>query len=412
MKRDYLPQLSLAERDRRWAAIRKAMEDQGLDCLFLWGNNRAWGIGLSNFRYVTHVGAREGIALFPLKRDPIVFAGNPHYYLPYNIFGEHQNWVRDVRPLSGLAPVVAAIKELALERGRFGTVDTRGELSYYTIPYEPFKAFLETLPGARFENVTMLLEEIRMVKSPEEIAFLQKSGDIAHVMVQRMIETCRPGIPEADVYAEMHKALLVNGGEDYAFNLFDSGNLDDPDLHLHHGKENPLSPTMRILRPRDIIMTEFHSNYGAYLTGCEKSVFLGKAPQELKDLHEVSLEAFEQGTAAMRPGNLFRDAVEAFRKPVLQAGMDYIELGLHGHGIGSPEFPTRVYKSSSSHTLAGSAVDKVVLQENMVFGTNIDIHHPKWRKDVGLMFGDTVVVTARGPRSLVNTPRELEKACA
>jgi hypothetical protein len=50
-----------------------------------------------------------------------------------------------------------------------------------------------------------------------------------------------------------------------------------------------------------------------------------------------------------------------------------------------------------------------MLQENMVFGTNIDIHHPKWRMNMGLMFGDTVVVTAQGPRALVNTPHQLEK---
>jgi Xaa-Pro aminopeptidase len=314
-----------------------------------------------------------------------------------------------VRPLAGIDPVVDAIKELRLEKGRFGIVDTRGELTYHTVPYEPFKQLLEALPGAKFENATMLVEEIRMIKSAEEITLMQKSGDIAQAMVQTMIETCRPGVPEAEVYAEMHRTLLVNGGEDYVFNIFDSGNLDDVDLHLQHGKENPLSPTMRMLRPRDIIMTEFHSNYGGYLTGCEKSVFLGKPPQQLKDLHELCLEAFDQGTAAMKPGNLFKDAVEAFRKPVLKAKKDFIELGLHGHGMGSPEFPTRVYKASSSHTLAGSAVDNIVLQENMVFGTNIDIHDPGWRTDVGLMFGDTVVVTAAGPRSLINTPRELEK---
>ena len=409
MKRDYLPQLSRTERDHRWSALRTAMEQHGLDCLFIWANNRSWGIGLQNFRYVTHVGAREGIALFSLKREPIVFAGNPHYYIPYNIFAEHQNWTSDVRPLSGIGPVVDAIKELGLENGHFGVVDTRGELTYHTIPYEPFKQMLEALPGAKFQNATMLVEEIRMIKSAEEITLMQKSGDIAQAMVQKMIETCRPGVPEAEVYAEMHKALLVNGGEDYAFNIFDSGNLDDTNLHLQHGKENPLSPTMRMLRPRDIIMTEFHSNYGGYLTGCEKSVFLGKPPHQLKELHELCLEAFDQGTAAMKPGNLFKDAVDAFRKPVLKAKKDFIELGLHGHGIGSPEFPTRVYKASSSHTLAGSAVDTIVLQENMVFGTNIDIHDPGWRMDVGLMFGDTVVVTAAGPRSLINTPRELEK---
>jgi Xaa-Pro aminopeptidase len=319
--------------------------------------------------------------------------------------------LKDYEPLGliNMDEAVLAVSDSSPFKTLPALVDTRGELTYHTIPYEPFKQMLEALHGAKFQNATMVVEEIRMIKSGEEITLMQKSGDIAQAMVQKMVETCRPGVPEAEVYAEMHKTLLVNGGEDYVFNIFDSGNLDDVDLHLQHGKENPLSPTMRMLRPRDIIMTEFHSNYGGYLTGCEKSVYLGKPPQQLKDLHELCLEAFDKGTAAMKPGNLFTDAVEAFRKPVLKAKKDFIELGLHGHGIGSPEFPTRVYKASSSHTLAGSAVDKIVLQENMVFGTNIDIHDPDWRSDVGLMFGDTVVVTAKGPRSLINTPRDLEK---
>lgn len=410
MRSEYLPQLSLNERERRWQLLREEMAERNLDALFVWGNNRSWGGGLANFRWITHVGVREGIALMPLEADPIVFAGNPHFYEPYNLFAAAQHWISDVRPLSGIRPVRDAIQELSLGGGRIGIVDMMGELSYHTIPYAPFSALLDMLPDAEFVDATRMVEELRMVKSAEEIGFLEEAGRLARLMVEAMINTARPGITEATVYSAMHHTLLVNGGEDYAFNLFDSGNLADPDLHLHHGKENPLSPTMRELREGDIIMTEFHSNFGGYMAACEKSVILGEAPSELKRIHEVCLQALESAIEALAAGNTFGDAIRAIRAPVAAEGLDFVELGLHGHGIGSPEFPTQVYKPSSTHTLAGSEAEEVVLAENMVFGTNIDIHDPRWRKDLGLMFGDTVVVTATGGRTLVGTPTALEKA--
>ncbi len=43
----------------------------------------------------------------------------------------------------------------------------------------------------------------------------------------------------------------------------------------------------------------------------------------------------------------------------------------------------------------------------MVFGTNIDIHDPRWRSDAGIMFGDTILVTEGAPRRLVGVPTEL-----
>ena len=47
------------------------------------------------------------------------------------------------------------------------------------------------------------------------------------------------------------------------------------------------------------------------------------------------------------------------------------------------------------------------LEENMIFGTNIDIHNPRWKTDVGVMFGDTIHVTSSGGRRLVGIPLDL-----
>ena len=66
----YLPQLSVAERDRRWSATRERMAAKGLDCLVVWGNTISQGLGMTNVRYLTQVGSwHGGVALFPLARN-------------------------------------------------------------------------------------------------------------------------------------------------------------------------------------------------------------------------------------------------------------------------------------------------------------------------------------------------------
>ena len=94
------------------------------------------------------------------------------------------------------------------------------------------------------------------------------------------------------------------------------------------------------------------------------------------------------------------------RKPVTSRGLDYIELGFHNHGLASADFPTIVYKPGLG-VMAGDGMPHFRLQENMVFGTNIDISNPRWKTDVGVMLGDTFQVTPSGGRALVNIPLHL-----
>jgi Xaa-Pro aminopeptidase len=164
-------------------------------------------------------------------------------------------------------------------------------------------------------------------------------------------------------------------------------------------------------------MSEFHTSYAGYLTACEKSVFIGQPPKELAYIHEICVECFEKGIERLRPGVTVGEAVQAFREPAERAKMEYIELGFHGHGLSSPEFPTVVYapqrpddkngteKSDDKAWTGVYGSNAIELKENMVFGTNIEIHDPAWRNDIGIMGpGDTIWITDRGPVKLINTP--------
>ncbi len=141
-----LPLVPLEERDRRWTLIRKGMQEEDLDALFIWGSNRSWGVGLANLRYVTHMGCREGIAIYPLEGNPKCFTSNPHHYQPYNFFTSVQNWVDDIQPMTGTEPIVEALRSMGLAGARIGVVDHVGALSHHSLPYWPFKRFRKSFP--------------------------------------------------------------------------------------------------------------------------------------------------------------------------------------------------------------------------------------------------------------------------
>src|SRR5262245_37828896 len=67
-----LPRLSLAERDRRWAAVRKQMAARGLDAIVLWGWPTMWDFYTANARYLCPIGgnAEFNVLVFPASGEP------------------------------------------------------------------------------------------------------------------------------------------------------------------------------------------------------------------------------------------------------------------------------------------------------------------------------------------------------
>ncbi len=408
---DNLPLLSMNERRNRWRRVREGMTIRELDCLLVFSSDSWWGASTANLRYLTQL-AIPGSCVFPLDGEPVVFAGLAHL-VPY--IAMSTNWVQDVRSGKGALGIAEVLKEKGLGNKKIGVVGfgrTSGAYVLETVPYKLFDELLKLLPLASFQDASSLLEEIRMVKSEEELGFLQKASDLAFKMYEAVLQTVRPGVMECEVVANMLQAEISNGGE-YSMILMDSGNPP-----LLHARNNPPTTTRR-LEKGDIILTEWHSNYGGYLAANEHSFSLGEPKKEFREIHSVCEEVFKSGTSAMFPGAALSDVGNAFIKPIKDAGMNYIECGLHGHGLYSPDFPALitsgipVYKKTDSPTEelfereSSSRAGSILLRENMVFGTNIDVFNPKFNPSSGLMLGDMVSVTNGGAKKMSKIPLQL-----
>ena len=410
----YVPQLSLAERDRRWDRIRKKMVMAGLDALAFLGTDIYWGMGMANLRYVLQVDSQIGAdAIFPLVGEPVVWNAVAHMNRPTSMYLSLQEWVSDFRTRAGMPAVADELRVRGLDRSRLGLVGFSSTIQTTpTLLHADVVALEKLLPHATFVDVSWMLEEMRVVKSEEEIGMLRQAGKIARKVIDAMVETARPGVPEALVYAEMIKTQIANGGEPNVFNLFASGPVEHARSelwHTLHGCEQPLTPTMRPLAEGDIVVSEWHTKYGGYRCHTEFTVYLGRrAPKELLHIWEVSVECLQASKEALVAGRTIREALAIIRRPAARAGLDWVELGFHAMGTASPEFPTVVYQEGyGSNTLNGHRIGDMVLAEGMTFGNNVDLHDSRWKPDVGCMLSDFMVVRPGQAECLIGTPLEL-----
>lgn len=410
----FMPQLPLSERDRRWDGLRKRMLMANVDCLLLLGNDIYWDMGNANIRYVANAAFKMGTHLsFFIDSEPVVWSFVAHMNRPYNFLLSVQDWVKDVRTARGLVEIVADLRDRGLDRGRIGIVGFNSTIqTVTTLLHGDMKALERELPHAEFLDMSWALQQMRMVKSEVEIDIMREGAKIARKVVDALVESARPGRLECEVYAEMIRTQIANGGEPNIFNLFASGPIDHPTeelWHLLHGMDQPVMPSRRPLAENDLVVTEWHTKYGGYLVHTEYTVYVGKTPPEpLKDIFKVCVESLEVSREALRAGNTIGEAIEAIRKPAEKAGLDFVELGFHAMGLGSPEFPSVIYKPGyGSNALNGSRIGHLVLEEGMAFGNNLDLFDPRWKPDIGCMYSDFMIVRPGGAELLIDTPREI-----
>jgi Xaa-Pro aminopeptidase len=409
-RKDYIPQLSIPERDRRWRAVREEMVLHGVDCLLVWGTDYRAGMCQANLRYLVHDAffSTGGICVFPLQGTPIVFMleKSPGMVTrPFPLFQAFQSWIpepENIRPWFGLMGVIDLLKELGYEKGTIGLVDAHRV--WRVISYENYNTLLRELPKAKVVEATGIIDRVRVIKSQEEIQFLRRACEIARLKIDALVAASIIGAKECEVYAEMVRADIANGGEPYIFNFLTSGSVTEPyKQHLLHGKLPPLAPTTRKLQEGDLIVTEFHTNYGGYLAAAETSVFIGKPPERLRQIWDMAVNCVKSGTDKMKPGVRVEEAWQAFYKPLQGTSMVPFSMGFSAHALSSGDFPSSMHPPK---TAAEQCTATLELRENMTLCTVADIYDPNWRDDVGIMFGDTVLITKDGAQTLVNVPLE------
>lgn len=384
LEKPIIPTFSLKERDRRWNRLRKEMKKAGLHALISLPNEGHWDQFGCDTRYITQIGGTqtEAGAVLPLEGDvtAVVRGGNEIEW-----WGLAQDWVTDIRPSrrSYSEPVINRLQEVRAER--VGVIALSGlvRAPEGVVPWGTFEKIRTALPNVKFENATDLMQEVRSVKSAEEIAFVEKAADIIGVALDVLVAHSKVGVRENELIAEMLREIVRQGGEPITMMLFGSG-----------GPEVPWAQrvfTTRELKPGDLINTEVEGKYAGYIAQALQPISLGPKPRDLEKIFDTTKVIFDRMLKFLKPGVTFGEVAEFYQDEVQAAGYEPDGALMHGRGLGE-----------DAPMLWGARRDfaekKAQLKEGHVF-----ILKPACKQGFmrdSIRAGDTVVIEANGARRL------------
>jgi Xaa-Pro aminopeptidase len=383
------PRFSLAERDRRWNALRSQMSAQGLDAIVTPQNTGHSMDFQSNTRWLTHCGGggdADIAAVFPLQGEVTIVATSAKPRWP-----TVQNWVSDVREArrnyGGV--VVERLKELNPRRIGIAGLGGGTRTPEGTILYGTYRQIREAFPQADLLDSTDMLAGLRYVKSDEEIAFLARSKELIEQGTEAEIAAAKPGVVDWEVWADTMHAMFRGGSEMPVHCNWVSG--PRPQRTLTRASH-------RVLQQGDIIFNELEASWGGYRAQGVVPVSVGRPDPVYEELMKVQGELFFDMLDALRPGTTLgelqqrcaRKAQEVAPRTGLAAGCTGV-LTMHGRGAGD-----------DGPIITGSARDPkqlgLPLRERMVFILKPQVHNAA--DDANITWGDTVVVTNEGGRRL------------
>lgn len=171
-----------------------------------------------------------------------------------------------------------------------------------------------------------LLCDLRASKSAEEIASMIKAQRISEVALEETLHIIKPGMTEREVAAELVYRMLRHGSEG---NSFDPIVVTGAKTSMPHGV-----PGDEVIKSGDFITMDFGSLKDGYCSDMTRTVAVGSASEEMKNVYSVVLEAQLAGIAAAKAGVPGKVIDGAARAVIEKAGYgEYFGHGF-GHSLG------------------------------------------------------------------------------
>ncbi len=364
-----VPKLSLSERDQRWQRIRARMEADGLDCLVAYAASGGTGV-----QYLTQIDI-EGLAIFPL--DQKVTALTPERWRHWA--QRSQDWVQRVLPADGYAGTLrAALSEVRAQR--IGLVDVRAAGA------ARHQELLSALSVYQHQDATALIDDLRLVKSSEEIAMMERAAEIADRAISRLLEEAKVGVPENELHADLIHALLAGGCEPVS-------------VISCEASSRPFHPVRRpsehVLSQGDLVVAHMNARYAGYFAQPHVCVTVGPPSREVSDMFQACHEAFETFREHARPGANLGDVCRKSLAVVEKAGYEWVKEPLtHSIGLSQQEKP-----------VGGSLPEPYPdyeLQQGNVFVVHPWVGH--MADELGIDSGGNVLVTKAGGKLMGRRP--------
>lgn len=380
--------MSDREMERRWGAIQTKMQEKGVDVLIAQNDNQYLG---GYVRYLTDMAVEQAYpvsVLFPAKgKMTTITSASPANPLPPEWF------TRGIGTRLG-APYFRTFNYTDLYDAKLMEqyiLDNRCKVVGWIAPSllnSRLVGYLtKQLPNVEFVDFTDDIDEIKAVKSEDEIAAIRRTVLMHDKVFGALPAIIRPNMYEYEVRAEINKILINLGSEE---NLVMMGSTTDGTLtpQIHSFYQNK-----KIEDGDDILVMVEANGGGGYYAEIVRTFCIGHKPsKELQEAWAISRDMQHFTADLMRPGADCEEMLNKVNDQLASYGLPpETRLFAHGQGYDLVERPA-FFKGET-----------MKVKENMFFAI-----HPQIVKEKAMgNCCDQFLITENGAERVEVTPQEI-----
>lgn len=272
-----------------------------------------------------------------------------------------------------------------------------------------------------FLNIEHIIHDMRLYKSAEEIACLQKAADISVDAHKRAMQACQPGMYEYELAAEIHYECLRQGCAAQAYDSIVGGGANACILHYIDNRDR--------LRAGDLVLIDAGGEYQNYAADITRTFPVdGRFSESQKAIYNLVLKAQLAAIDEVKPANLWTAPQQTIVRILTQGLLDLGILRGDLETLINDQAYRQFYMHNSGHWLGLDVHDAGSYKENNAWrefrpgmvltvepglyisadATNVD---SQWH-NIGVRIEDDVLVTEDGcdvlTKNLVKTVADIE----
>ncbi|EKY3119124.1 Xaa-Pro aminopeptidase [Cronobacter turicensis] len=251
------------------------------------------------------------------------------------------------------------------------------------------------------------VHEMRLFKSPEELAVMRRAGEISALAHIRAMQTCRPGMYEYQLEGEILHEFTRHGARFPSYNTIVGGGENGCILHYTENESQ--------LRDGDLVLIDAGCEYKGYAGDITRTFPVnGKFTPAQRAVYDIVLESLETALRLFRPGTSIQDVtgdvVRVMVKGLVGLGIlkgDVEQLVaenahrpyfMHGlsHWLGLDVHDVGFYGPDRSRILAPGMV--ITVEPGLYIAPDADV--PEDYRGIGIRIEDDIVITETGNENL------------
>lgn len=282
------------------------------------------------------------------------------------------------------APAASPADALAGILGDLGSLGHRIGLDEAGIFPQTWRTVETKLAGTTLVPAYQLFRTARMIKSPAEVARLERAARIAEDGVAAVLAMLAPGVTERQA-AAVYEAEILRQGASPFFTVVTIG---------ERAALADVYPSDRALRPGDLVRFDLGCVYQSYRSDISRTAVLGRPTEKQARYYAAALAGEKAAIAAMKPGVAVRELFDLAVRVTRENGMPHYQRHHVGHGIGLEPYDPPTINAATSTTL----------EPGMVFCVETPYYEHGWG---GVQVEDAVEVTTSGVRRLTRSSQDL-----